>query len=318
VSSRYAHRARPAKRPIITDDEAGPPQVIAFRPQREVLTVQGAVLGQGAAVIGLLLDLVRETAAARFDESRLLEVVCDFAFRTFPTATHLILAVRDDVTGEFCPLIARARSQDEFAIGLSRTIVSRVVDEGVAVLISHAKLSLSRAESVALSGLETAICAPLMNNSGPFGVLQLENLADHLLLAKLPLNLDDFQKRWLVRAIDVDLRERTPEIEIARATSIARRKNIVHPPPATAAAPDLRIDLAQLFQGDLLRDCREAQEGFIHVPAFVALNPDVPLRLRTQSHQRIQSGRRWPGRSGWSPAGASLVDVTACGREQRS
>src|SRR5262245_34888511 len=100
VSSRLIrHRGRTLPRPLVTDDEAGPPTVIAQRPQREVRTVQGAVLRQSGEIAELLLDLVRETAAARFDESRLLEVVSDFAFRIFPTATHHILALRDDIDG---------------------------------------------------------------------------------------------------------------------------------------------------------------------------------------------------------------------------
>jgi HD-GYP domain-containing protein (c-di-GMP phosphodiesterase class II) len=159
--------------PIIADDTSKP-VVIASRPLTEVMEVQGTILRRDAAIGELLLNLVRETAEARNDQERLLEVIGDFAFQAFPSATHHILAVGDDIEDGFQPLIARARSGDRSPITLSRTIVAKVAKEGVAVLVSHAQDGLSQVESIALSGLQTALCAPLMHGSETFGVIQLD------------------------------------------------------------------------------------------------------------------------------------------------
>jgi HD-GYP domain-containing protein (c-di-GMP phosphodiesterase class II) len=158
----------------MVDDETSEPVVVASRPLTEVQEAQGAVLRRDVAVGELLLDLVRETAAAREDQELLLEVIAAFAFRAFPSATHHILAVRDDLDGEIRPLIAMARSGDQPPIALSRTIVSKVLDEGVAVLITRTQEGMAQVESIALSGLETALCAPLVHRDETFGVIQLD------------------------------------------------------------------------------------------------------------------------------------------------
>lgn len=168
------YRSRNPPRPILAEDDVQSPTVIASRSITDLGDVQGEILRADAGVADLLLNLVRETAAARNDESELLAVICDFAFRAFPSATHHILAVRDNVDEEFMPLIARSRSGDEPEIALSRTIVSRVVSEGLAVLIALDREDLSSVKSIALSGLETAICAPLTHRGTTFGVIQLD------------------------------------------------------------------------------------------------------------------------------------------------
>lgn len=161
-------------RPLLADDETTSPTVIASRPVSELLNVQEQVVKNDARIAGLMLDLVRETAGARNDESQLLSVIADFAFRAFPNATHHVLAVKDELLGEFRPLIARSRSGDAPEVALSRTIVSRVLSEGLTVLITHGQPGLSAVQSIALSGLQTAICAPLMHRGHAFGVIQLD------------------------------------------------------------------------------------------------------------------------------------------------
>ncbi len=167
-------RSRPTERPIVADDAAATPTVIASRPVSELRNLQEEVLRTDAKVAHLLLNLVSETAAARNDEARLLQVICDFAFQAFSNATHHILAVRSGPEGEFRPLIARSRAGDEPRVALSRTIVSRVLSEGLAVLITQGQDDMAEVESIALSGLQTAICAPLMHRGEAFGIIQLD------------------------------------------------------------------------------------------------------------------------------------------------
>lgn len=161
------------RRSFLAGDEAGYPTVLASRPVAEWGDVQGQLVRSDARIAEAVLGLVRETAAARNDEARLLGVICDYAFRLFPAATHHVLVARDP-GGVMQPLIARSRSGETPSIALSRTIVGRVMDEGCALLFAHGQSHFDAARSVALSRLETAICAPLMGMRHPFGVIQLD------------------------------------------------------------------------------------------------------------------------------------------------
>ena len=155
--------------------EVAAPTVLATRPVSDWTAVEGEVVRSSARVAELLLGLVRETAAARGDHRRLLEVIADFAFRAFPNATHHALVSRDAVSGEWQPMLSRSRSGESPPIALSRTILTRAAEEGCAILFTHTTSgSLSAARSVALSGLETAICAPLCGRDSVFGAIQLD------------------------------------------------------------------------------------------------------------------------------------------------
>jgi len=166
---------RDADRPILVDDAGGEPTVVASRPLAEVRGAQEEIVRSDAKVAELLLNLVRETARASNDETQLMSVIAEFAFHAFPSATHHVLALKDpDAPGGFRPLIARSRSGDEPDVTLSRTIVSRVISEGLAVLVTHTEKDMAKVDSIALSGLQTAICAPLTQGDTAFGIVQLD------------------------------------------------------------------------------------------------------------------------------------------------
>lgn len=150
------------------------PTVLAWRPLDEWGDVCGQVIRSDANVAEFMLDLVRETAAAAWDEARLLDVIHEFAFRAFPNASHLVLAMRDE-NGELRTRMARTRSTGHAPeTRLSSTITDRVLREGCALLYAHDRGRGAAAESVVQSGLETAICAPLLDRRVPYGVVQLD------------------------------------------------------------------------------------------------------------------------------------------------
>src|SRR5262245_8622386 len=121
-----------------------------------------------------MLSLVRETAAARNDEARLMAVIARFAFEAFPTATHHVLAAREHEEAPLRTLIAKARSGDGSRVPLSRTIVDRVLRDGHALLLLQGQELGGPKESIVMARLETAIVAPLAGIHRPFGVLQLD------------------------------------------------------------------------------------------------------------------------------------------------
>lgn len=151
------------------------PTVLAWRALTDWDEVKGQVVRSDARVAELMLGLVRDTAAARYDEQQLLDVVADYALRAFPNATNFVLVSREEQNDDLVVLRAQTRegrATDE--VQLSRTIAERAMKDDCAMLYVSGGEGLSVTESVVLSRMETAICAPLRDEQGPFGVVQLD------------------------------------------------------------------------------------------------------------------------------------------------
>jgi HD-GYP domain-containing protein (c-di-GMP phosphodiesterase class II) len=155
--------------------EIAEPTVLAWRSTEDWGNVRRLVVRSDARVAELMLGLVRETAAARHDETELLAVISRFAFEAFPGATHHVLVAREMEEAPLRTLTAAARNGDSPRITLSRTIVERVLRDGHALLYVHGQEQGKASESIVLSRLETAIVAPLLGSNGrPLGVIQLD------------------------------------------------------------------------------------------------------------------------------------------------
>jgi len=151
------------------------PTVLAWRSAEDWGDVRRLVVRTDARVAELLLGLVRETAAARHDETKLVGVLARFAFEAFPNATHHVLVAREQEEAPLRTLTAAARSGDGTRVALSKTIVERVLRDGHALLYVHGQDPGRASESIVLSRLETAIVAPLLGSSGrALGVVQLD------------------------------------------------------------------------------------------------------------------------------------------------
>ena len=152
------------------------PTVLAWRALNEWDEVKGQVVRSDARVAELMLGLVRDTAAARYDEKQLLDVVADYALRAFPNATNFVLVSRDEENDDDL-IVRRAQTHEgeaTEAVQLSRTIAERAMADDCAMLYVSGDSGNSATESQVLSRMETAICAPLRDGQGPFGVIQLD------------------------------------------------------------------------------------------------------------------------------------------------
>ncbi len=176
----HSHSQDRMRRPI-ADSQTLPrvdsfvPTVLAWRALNEWDEVKGQVVRSDARVAELLLGLVRDTADARYDEQKLLDVIADYALRAFPNATNFVLVSRDEVTDDL--VVRRAQTHEGAstdAVQLSRTIAERAMGEDCALLYVSGSGGGSATESQVLSRMETAICAPLRDDQGPFGVIQLD------------------------------------------------------------------------------------------------------------------------------------------------
>ena len=155
--------------------EAFVPTVLAARPLHEWGDVQAQVIRSDARIAELLLGFVRDTADARADTDLLLDVIADYSFRAFPGATHHALLSSKIQDAQPETLSARARGGlNKQAVMVSRTIVERVMADGCALLYTHSTDGADSSQSILLSRMETAICAPLMDRHKPFGVIQLD------------------------------------------------------------------------------------------------------------------------------------------------
>jgi HD-GYP domain-containing protein (c-di-GMP phosphodiesterase class II) len=151
------------------------PTVLAWRALNEWDEVKGQVVRSDARVAELLLGLVRDTAAARYDEQQLLDVVAKYALRAFPNATNFVLVSRDEQNDDLVVLRAETHEgRSSETVQLSRTIAERAMSEDCALLYVSGSGGGSATESQVISRMETAICAPLRDGQGPFGVLQLD------------------------------------------------------------------------------------------------------------------------------------------------
>ena len=123
----------------------------------------------------LFLRFVRDTSALAHDEERMLGKVREFTFMAFPQATNMaVVTLGTDSGAAMDTLISSDRNGSTPPIALSRTLVRKVVHEGVALLFANNPDVIQPSESLQLSQIEGAICAPLWNRQESFGVIQID------------------------------------------------------------------------------------------------------------------------------------------------
>jgi Nif-specific regulatory protein len=122
---------------------------------------------QALLQIGLELNALRNVAAL---QQRLLELIC-----TVVPAERGAILLLDEGAGEFVSAFGweRAGQQD---VQVSRTIVQRVVREGVALLCNDvpAQSEFQQAPSLLYAGVQSIIAAPLAAGTRVFGVIYLD------------------------------------------------------------------------------------------------------------------------------------------------
>jgi HD-GYP domain-containing protein (c-di-GMP phosphodiesterase class II) len=148
--------------------------VLHSRSLADLPLVQAGLVEAEAGLADLFLRFVKETATVHDDEGLLFPLVTDFTFQAFPKASHFVLVTQDLATGRTEPLIARSRSGDAPEVALSSTLVEKVMREGIALLYTQPEGAEGSPESVLLSGIRTALCAPLAGREEAFGVMQLD------------------------------------------------------------------------------------------------------------------------------------------------
>ena len=149
--------------------------ILHSRSVADLPRVQSDLVGNDFRDADLFLRVVRDTASLSHDEERLLETVREFTFEAFPQATHIAVVTVDPSTGVLREtLLSSDRQGASPPIPLSRTLVRKVVCEGVSLLFTRNPTEELGSESIQLSRIEGAVCAPLWNRTESFGVMQID------------------------------------------------------------------------------------------------------------------------------------------------
>jgi Nif-specific regulatory protein len=112
------------------------------------------------------------------DLAEVAETVAEAVFEWFPRATHCALMLWDEGSQNFIPLLTRERGKgtaEGQSIGLSRSILTRVLLDQAGVLCVDAQSDISPSASIIHSAIQSTICVPLWRGDRVTGVLQLDN-----------------------------------------------------------------------------------------------------------------------------------------------
>lgn len=133
-----------------------------------------------------LSHLLREELANELDLDNILEKIFLYLFENMGVDRGAFLLY--DKSGELQPRLSRRRPGldltgygDEDEISISRTILSKVVDEKSAIMSNDARVDsrFAGAQSIILQGIRSTICVPLLTHAKEvLGVMHLDNLLE--------------------------------------------------------------------------------------------------------------------------------------------
>ena len=135
-------------------------------------------LRKKAETLSRLYEL-NQMLGADFSLEAIFTKVSEIVFRLTPADRFLVL-LRDAETGELNRAATEFRNPERAKAGgeitISRTVVDRVIKERVSLLSldTGADQRLVSAKSIIMQNIRSVMCAPLIGNSGAFGVIYID------------------------------------------------------------------------------------------------------------------------------------------------
>jgi adenylate cyclase len=135
-------------------------------------------LRKKAETLSRLYEL-NQVLGADFSLEAIFTKVSEVVFRVTPADRFLVL-LRDADTGELNRAATEFRNPERAKAGgeitISRTVVDRVLQERVSLLSldTGADQRLVSAQSIIMQNIRSVMCAPLIGNSGAFGVIYID------------------------------------------------------------------------------------------------------------------------------------------------
>lgn len=131
-----------------------------------------AKLRTKAEILSHMFDLSK-TLAKVFNLDDIFKHVTELLFDLTPAARVVVFQMTP--AGELTPLVAHFRDKStavrKESVTVSRTILRRAVDERVSLLVSDALNEFKGAQSVVFQNISSAICAPMLGQSGVLGAI---------------------------------------------------------------------------------------------------------------------------------------------------
>ena len=128
----------------------------------------------------LLYDFGKSVNSHLEDQDEMLDEIMNAALKTLK-AERGFIALVDENTGELSCELVRSEIGSELTekLEVSRTIVHKVLNEGVSILTVNAQedTQFDKAKSIKEFNIRSAICAPLLSREEIMGVIYLDNRA---------------------------------------------------------------------------------------------------------------------------------------------
>jgi len=124
-----------------------------------------------------VLTSVAETLIAVRPVEDVLQRVMDIVFDNLPADRGFLMLTRDG-SDELVPTVIRSREKEGGEITISKQIARKVIRERVSILAADARIDerFSGADSIAIHGIRSVICAPLWNGADVIGIVFVDSL----------------------------------------------------------------------------------------------------------------------------------------------
>jgi adenylate cyclase len=131
-------------------------------------------------VLFVLYEISRQLNSIH-DFSELLTKIMDLIFVVIDVDYGFLILTGERDRDELIPVVVKSRADqtgEQESLKASRTIINRVIRDGVALLTSNAMTDsrLDHAKSLLLQQIRSAICVPLWRKDKIIGVIQLESV----------------------------------------------------------------------------------------------------------------------------------------------
>ncbi|MFC1885800.1 adenylate/guanylate cyclase domain-containing protein [Thermodesulfobacteriota bacterium] len=142
-----------------------------------VSTEEISVLVRNNKVLYILYEITRHmNIIQNFND--LLNKIMDLIFTVIDADSGFFMLVSDDDKKKLVPVVVKYRDDEapeKEKLRVSRTIINKVLNEGVALLTSNAMddAHLGKAESVFIQQIRSAMCVPILKQNIIIGAIQL-------------------------------------------------------------------------------------------------------------------------------------------------
>ena len=167
---------------LVSKEPAESGKAMAFKKESEVPEFKRdlSALERTNKVLYVLYEISRQLNSIH-DFGELLNKIMDLIFVVIDADHGFLILTGERDREELIPVVVKSREDqpaEQESLKASRTIINRVIRDGVALLTSNAMTDsrLDHAKSLLLQQIRSAICVPLWRKDKIIGVIQLESV----------------------------------------------------------------------------------------------------------------------------------------------